>query len=65
MLLLLLIKLALVLVMSPPLKTDTDVVREFTCYSVTWKVLHGQTLRAQVPKCFALRQEVSNVLSPP
>lgn len=30
-----------------------------------WKVLRSQTLRAQVPKSFALRQEVSSVLSPP
>lgn len=44
MFLLLLIKLALVLVVSSPLKTATDVVWEFTCYSVessTWSNTQG------------------------
>lgn len=58
MLLPLLIKPALVSVVCPPLKTAIDIAWEFTHYSLTWKVLHSQTLRAQVPKSFALRQKV-------
>lgn len=64
MLLPLLIKPALVSVVCPPLKTAIDIAWEFTHYSLTWKVLHSQTLRAQVPKSFALRQKVFYVLSP-
>lgn len=51
-------------VVSPPLRTAVDNAWKITSDSLTWEVLHSQTLRAQVPQKLCIETKISYVLSP-